>query len=349
MYSIKQLPGRTACINGEEWLYFSGTAYLGTVRHPDFQRWVEEGLARYGTHYGGSRLAAIRLSVFEKAEVRLSEMTGAPATLLLSSGTFAGQLAVRHFIETGYTVFPAPDVHPALWPEKHQPFRGTFEQWADTVRRRKKEAEPIVLLSNALDALHARAYDFSWLHQLPKDRQTILLLDDSHGIGITGPNGEGIFTHLDLPPQVEPVIISSLGKAFGIPAGAILASAERLRELWSSPFFGGASPPNPAFLHAFLQGKELYLQNLRQLRSNVRYLKAALSEVPLFESFDEYPVLYTSDPNLAEYLERHKVLVSYFPYPTPGSDYVTRIVVNSLHQREDLDRLAVLIREYVGG
>lgn len=356
MFQIDQLPGRTALIEGREWLYFSGTAYLGMVQNKQFHEFIIEGLQRYGAHYGGSRLAAVQLPAFEEAEAVLAELTGAPAALVVSSGTVAGQLAVGHLMRSNTRPFFAPRLHPALWPQNYLPTSCTFEAWSQRILRilrrwtAEKAALPVpLLLSDALDSLYARAYDFSWLSELPRDFPIRIIIDDSHGLGVTGPDGGGIFSQINAPDNVELLVVSSLGKAFGVPGGVILGEKERLEEIRQNPHFGGASPVPPAFLHAFIRAQELYRENRQRLRHHVRLFKEMLPEKHSLQSFDEYPVFYTPDTELAAYLEKHQVLVSCFPYPTPGDELVTRVVLNSLHTDADVERLAGLIRNREAG
>ncbi len=351
MYTIESLPGRTARINGEEWLYFSGTAYLGVVRDDRFRALVKEGVDRYGLHYGGSRLAAIRLPLFATAEALLCRLTGAPAALTVSSGTMAGQLVVRQLAHR-HTCFFGPDIHPALWPENYEPTPYTFREWSHFLTQNATPALPAyrppwLILTNALDSLRVRPYDFSWLEQLPTGIPVTVVIDDSHGFGITGAEGAGIFPELKAPENVRLIVISSLGKAFGIPGGVILGPPDILATLAKSPFFGGASPVSPAFLHAFIEGQEIYRENRETLRRNIRQFAAAIKDsAPPLESFDNYPAFFTPENELAAFLASHRVLISSFPYPTPNDAPLTRIVLNSLHTRSDIDRLVELVVKY---
>lgn len=347
MYSIETLPGRTIELAGGSYLYFSGTAYLGLVQHPAFKDLVAEGVSRYGVHYGGSRLAAVRLRLFEAAEARLARLSGAEAGLVLSSGTLAGQMALRVAHQPGAVYSFAPDVHPALWPEGYRPASGSFDTWVRSLCREAPQGPPLVLLTNSLDPLRARRYDFNWLLELPRERAVTLVIDDSHGFGLCGPNGGGIRPQLPACPHIEVVVISSLGKAFGIPGGAILASADFIRRIWESPFFGGASPGPPAFLHAFLNGQPLYRAARKQLRRNVDTLRRLLPASHPLQGFDNYPVLFCPDPQLAPYLYRHRVLISHFSYPTPQDEAIARLVLNSLHTLRDVERLARLIKKWL--
>lgn len=358
MHTIQSLPGRTARINDEEWLYFSGTAYLGVVQEPRFRELVKEGIDRYGIHYGGSRLAAIRLPLFGEAEQLLCCLTGAPAALTVSSGSLAGQLVVRH-LAPGRTCFFAPGVHPALWPENYTPSHLPYDTWARQLLNAIPQAPtPPLILTNSLDSLYAQPFDFSWLDRLSGSLPITVIVDDSHGFGVCGKKGEGIYPKLKAPDNVTLIAISSLGKAFGMPGGVILGPFSFIEELEQSPFFGGASPISPAFLHAFTRGQDLYRQCLNRLRKNIfRFHQAVASPGqnpplnpawPPFHTFDDYPVFFTPDNGLADFLARHRVLLSSFPYPTPNDKLLTRVVINSLHTNEDIDRLVELSRQYWG-
>ena len=347
MHYIESLPGRTIELTDGSYLYFSGTAYLGLVQHPAFKELVTEGVNRYGVHYGGSRLAAVRLRLFEAAEALLAHLSGAEAGLVLSSGTLAGQMALRVAHRPGAVYSFAPDVHPALWPEGCQPAPDSFDTWVQSLCREAPQGPPLVLLTNSLDPLRARRYSFDWLLELPRERAVTLVIDDSHGFGLCGPAGGGIRPQLPPCPHIEVVVISSLGKAFGIPGGAILASADFIRRIWESPFFGGASPGAPAFLHAFLEGQALYRSARERLRRNVDTLHRLLPPGHPLQGFDGYPVLFCPDPQLAPYLHRHRILISHFSYPTPQDAAIARLVLNSLHTRKDIESLAALIGKWL--
>jgi 8-amino-7-oxononanoate synthase len=71
-------PGRTIEVNGSEYLYFGGTAYLGMQGTPEFLSIVQDNLARWGTAWGSSRLSNVTLAAYEAGETYLAQLTGAP-------------------------------------------------------------------------------------------------------------------------------------------------------------------------------------------------------------------------------------------------------------------------------
>ncbi|MFN7116627.1 MAG: aminotransferase class I/II-fold pyridoxal phosphate-dependent enzyme [Saprospiraceae bacterium] len=346
MQITNRIPGRTAFFNNEAWLYFSGTSYLGLSQNTDFQNLILEGIHQYGAHFGGSRLSNLRLAIFEQAENALVTWTGAAAALTVSSGTLAGQLVVKSLEQRGKFYF-APGVHPALFGEGTY-FNADFADWTSFVlAEAQRSKSPLVLLCNTIDALKAKSYDLKWIEELPNNIPITLVLDDSHGIGITGKNGAGIFTTLQVPENVELIVIASLGKALSIPGGVILGSQPLIQNIWQSPYFGGASPITPAYLHAFLHAKTLYQQQREQLLHHIHHFTAATTDLDLFETFNQFPVFYTRENILADFLSHYKVLISSFPYPTAQSERITRIVLNAAHSEEDIVVLIDLLKRFI--
>lgn len=344
MFITNYLPGRIAQLNGENWLYFSGTSYLGMVQNSDFQNLICENIQQYGANFGGSRLSNLRLKIYEEAEQYLANWTGAEAALTVSSGSLAGQLVVKVLQNQGKFYF-APGVHPALFGEGNYS-ESPMNQWISYILKEAAQDEPMVLFSNALDPLRAKAFDFNWLFQIPKETPLTLVLDDSHGLGVTGINGAGTFSTLQIPENVQLIVISSLGKALTIPGGVILGSKNLIQQIWQSPYFGGASPVIPAYLATFLEAGYLYHDARQRLFSIIQAFHDGVKTLGLFENLANYPVFYTKMNNLAEYLLTHKILISSFPYPTPQDERITRVVLNAAHTNADIDHLVNFIKTF---
>jgi 8-amino-7-oxononanoate synthase len=183
---------------------------------------------------------------------------------------------------------------------------------------------------------------------LPTDKQITLIVDDSHGFGVTGDSGAGIFGQLKarLQPNVQLVVASSMGKALGIPAGVVLGDKELIDKLRNSYYFGGASPAIPAYLYAFLQCESVFKEAREKLFSNIAYFLQHLERPAQFSYFDRYPVFGVPNHRLAAYLQEHGVIISSFRYPTPADDPITRIVLSSAHRVEDIQRLSELINQF---
>ncbi|MES2732153.1 MAG: aminotransferase class I/II-fold pyridoxal phosphate-dependent enzyme [Bacteroidota bacterium] len=344
MLPTDQLPGRTLTVEGHEYLYFSGTSYLGIARNELFAALVAEGMKRYGTNYSSSRLSNVQLRIFEEAEEYLAGFAGAEAALTMSSGYLAGQMVMQALRANSHFIY-APGTHPAVWLEGAEITGGQYAAWTVHLLKQIEAGwqENVVIVCNSLDPLLAQKHDFSWIHQLPARSPITLLMDDSHGLGITGWDGAGIFSELVVPAHIRLIVVSSLGKALGIPGGVVLADKVFIEQLRASPFFGASSPVIPAYLHAFLQSEDIYKQARQRLFANTQRFSAQVSASGLFQTFPHYPVFYTPANELYPYLKENGVLISSFPYPLVQDECVTRVVLSSLHTPQDVDQLSGLI------
>lgn len=346
------LPGRTLSINGEEYLFCSGTSYLGMACNEAFRPCLLEGMQRYGTNYSSSRNSNLQLKIFDEAESYLAAYTGAGAALTMSSGYLAGQVVVQTLKRAGRFMY-APGTHPAVWRSMADAPDASisYAEWVNQLLQKAPRLpdQHLILVCNSLDPLKAQNYTFDWVSALPENKQITLVVDDSHGFGVTGEDGAGIYRQLCLLQSIRSirlVVVSSLGKAFGIPAGVILADRQFNEQFKGSTYFGGASPAVPAYLYAFLRSKSIFAEARQKLFANILYFRQRLARPELFNSFEDYPVFYTSSEDLCPYLLQHQVFISSFRYPTPADAPVTRVILNSLHTPEDLNHLATLINQF---
>lgn len=183
------MPGRTLRLDGVEYLYCSGTSYLGISCNEEFRKCLAEGMARYGTNYSSSRRSNLQLRVFEETEHYLAAYTGTEAALTMSSGFLAAQTLVQTLNGSGHFLY-APGTHPALWRSTADAPDATqdFEAWVNWLLQETPgmAEKQLVLVCNSLDPLQARNHSFSWLTALPTEKQFTLIIDDSHGFGVTG-------------------------------------------------------------------------------------------------------------------------------------------------------------------
>lgn len=345
MQTIDHIPGRDLRIKGEKWLYFASTSYLGIAQDKRFQAKLLEGIQKYGSNFGSSRLSIPKLEVFEKAEHCLAQLCNAEKALTLSSGTLAGQVLIRH-LEHENDFHYAPGTHPATWGQLQAPSI-SYSNWIEQIlSKTNKDQNPLTFVANSVDPLYAQQYSFTWLEQLPPDIPFTLIIDDSHGLGVTGKKGGGALTTFQPPPNVKLIVVSSMAKAFGIPGGVIMGSKAIIESIYKSPYFGGASPIIPAYLHAFLNAQDYYRENRQKLIYNSQKFLKSIHATESLNYFKDYPVFYTAKNELADFLANYQILISSFSYPSPKDPKITRMVLSSWHTKEDILLLANLVNEF---
>ena len=349
---IDHLPGRTLNINNEEYLFFSGTSYLGIGHQHAFKAALIGAMSSYGTVYSASRNNNLQLEIYHKTEKYLADVNHAESSVTLSSGLLAGQLAIKCFPEHQFIY--APNVHPALWAESKIEMQ--FADYQDFCERINNVVEaqlkPIVICCNSIDPLKCLSYDFGWIKSLPGDKDITLIFDDSHAIGIAGftdiqniNTAHGIGNYYKYKKiasaGVNIIVISSLAKAIGIPGGIIFGDTEFIEKVKKSPYFIGASPIVPAYLHAFMHTAVLYSDALELLKRNIAlFISLNRKFLVYFRYLPEYPVFYAENEKLYEELLQRKIMISSFAYPNPNDKPLTRIVLSALHNEDDIKILS---------
>lgn len=348
-YQTTHLPNRTILLEGKEYLYFSGTSYLGLPQNPHFQALIKEGVDDYGNVYGSSRNGNLQLNIYEKAEHQLANWAYAPQALTLSSGMLAGQATIRQLMLDGYTFVYSPDAHPAVWhvPQVEIPTI-SFEEWSQSITQilATISGSKVAIVTNSVDALRGRSYDFEWVYQLPDTHDIVLVVDDSHGLGVSGNEGKGIWQKLPQLPHIRKIVTASLAKGMGLAGGVIFSDSDTLQRIRYSAYFGGCSPIAPTNLYAYLHATSLYEAAYLQLQQNLQQFSSSVKSLSLFPFIDNYPVFYTLHDELYSFLLEKNILIYSFSYPKPTDKANTRIVLSAWHTTEDIANLSSACHEF---
>ena len=335
---IDTFPGRKVIINEVPHLYFGGTSYLALQTDSDFQKLFINNIKRYGTNYGASRKSNIRLRVFDEAERYLANLAGSEGCITVSSGYLAGQFLAQALNSKEHHFFYAPNTHSALYQVKRKPFT-TFAALNIAVREHltSSKTTPVVFL-DSIDFSGCNYPSFDALQVLPLE-EIILVVDDSHGLGVVGENGGGVFSILSKLKIKELIVCGSLGKGFGIQAGAIFGTDKRINSLTETSFYGGASPATPAAMATLVEADVIYDLKRKRLQRNMDHFFRHLKKRKKFHFMPGHPAYSFSDVQLTEYLEANRIIVTSFPYPDESAPLMSRIVLSAAHKKKDIEHV----------
>jgi 8-amino-7-oxononanoate synthase len=323
--------------------FFSGTAYLSIPGNERFKNLIVAGFDLYGTNFGASRNNKFTPDIFETAEAEAAQRYRAEDSIIVSSGYLAAQLVIQTYM-ANCTLIYAPDTHPALWIGKPNPPKTQFLDWVEKTIREINDADrPVMLIANSLNNIIPEIYDFDWLNKIKEGKAVTLLIDDSHGLGILGPDGEGVYSRIPKLPNVELIVVASMAKGLGIDAGVILSRKYIIEKLRESPVYAGASPPSPGFLYAYVNARNIYKEELEKLRVNMSFFNGFIEDhVGIIYCYD-LPVYLIENDGARDYLALNEITISSFAYPDPKGEALNRVVLNSGHTKEEIRKLASVL------
>lgn len=338
---VGKFPDRIIEIDQEHYLYFGGTAYLGLPTNKEFQNLVLQNILKWGTTYGSSRTANIKLTAYDEGEKFLASHIGSENTVTASSGMLAGKLVLEKLKnETDY-FFHLNEIHSAITIENSLP---VFLNEKLNDRLLDSKSEKIAILTDGVPSFQTKPVDLSFLKQISNHKEITLVVDESHSLGIIGKNGSGIYAEIDFPIKRK-ILVSSLGKAFGLTGGVIASDSEFISEIMQIETFTSAAGMNPAFVQTLSDASELYQIQHQKLLDNLSYIDSILHQNKNIKFDKSYPLIYLLSKELVHRLKEENIIIASFKY-TKDSEPLNRIVITANHLKEDLDKLVRVLNEY---
>jgi len=356
---VNRINGRKAFTSKDTYLYFAGTAYLGIPFLAKFQKEVEKGFKTWGSNYGSSRAGNLDLRIYREAETYFADWLGMESALTFSSGYLAAGAFIEWAKGSNYKIIRTNGDHPSLWSYEHletkeskMGFKPGEMENQEVIRTIHGNPETsFLVLCTSVNPILGHIYDFSWIKEIQKS--ILVLIDDSHGMGLLGKEGRGILDFLPQNDLVKIVVVSSLGKALGVPAGVLSGPQNIIEKIKTSPFFLSSSPCGPGFLQAFLKSDSLYKIQLEKLRENMSCFKEISQKWSGYTSL--HPVFCLKDlpitisqEDLFLNLWKEKILISSFPYPNRESKAMNRVVILSTHKKKDLKKISRHLEKWIG-
>ncbi len=214
--------------NGQRWLNFCSNDYLGMAADPQLVEALVDGAQRYGVGSGASHLVCGHHEIHDRLGAALCAWTGRDRALLFASGWQANLAVIDCFCRAGDWIlqdrlnhaslldaarlarvrmhrYPHADLHSA-------------QQWC-------RDDRPVrMLVSDAVFSMDGDLAPIQELVGLATSQDALLFLDDAHGLGVLGSQGQGWAAQWS--QQACPLLVLTFGKALGGQGACVLGSAE---------------------------------------------------------------------------------------------------------------------------
>ena len=349
-------------IDGKKVLSFCSNDYLSLANHPDLINSFKQAADKYGVGSGSAHLVSGHSAEHHALEEELANFMGTERALLFSTGYMANLGVVSALCDRHSEIYEDKLNHASLLDAAllSRAKRIRFPH-LDTnnleERLTNSESNNKFIISDGVFSMDGVLAPLDKLANLAKNNNATLMIDDAHGIGVLGEKGRGIVEHFNLDTKQVPIIVGTLGKAFGT-AGAFVAGSDELIETLiqksRSYIFTTAMPA--AVAAATRQSlKIIEEENWRRekLQSLVNQFRKGAEEIGL-ELIDSItpiqPIIIGSSENslaLSEKLLEKNILISAIRPPTvPEGTARLRVTFSATHTEEQVNKLLDVLNEF---
>ncbi len=353
--TLQSPQGPEVLVDGRRCLAFCSNDYLGLANHPEVIRALQGAANQYGVGGGASHLVNGHSQAHHALEEALAEFTGRPRALLFSTGYMANLGAVNALLSKQDAVFEDRLNHASLLDAGllcgarfqrylHNDPESLAQKLAKTEARRK------LVVTDGVFSMDGNLGNLPELAAAAKAAGAWLMVDDAHGFGCLGQQGGGCVEYFNLGMDDVPVLVGTLGKAFGT-AGAFVAGSEELIETliqFARTYIYTTSMP-PAVAAATLTSLRLLREeNWRRDKLNVlvgQFRKGCEQlGLTLMDSFTPIQPIVIGDAaramQISQNLEAQGIFVGAIRPPTvPQGTARLRVTLSAVHTEEQVDRL----------
>lgn len=350
---------RKIILNGKEVINFGSANYLGFDFHPEVITASQTAIQEWGTHAGCSRVFASHENIFE-LEQKLSDLVGAEKTLIGHniSQIHAGVLPALYSNKQS-AIFIDRHAHMSMYQAsliaqaKGAKIIPVDISKVDKARQTILDSrlEHNVLLVDGVYSMQGHTPPLLEWDQFCKEQNTVLYIDDAHGIGIFGKNGGGVVEKYQVP-WGNILVTGSLQKAFSSYGGFISGQAaiiDLIRFSSKAYIFSGTIQPSAVAgaLKALQISKSAEGQALRsKLKNNSLEIRTRLNSIGYKVSMDPSPIIpVPMGSDLLTMMAGRRMFdlgmyVNSVVFPAvPHDEGVLRISVTSLHTEEEVNAL----------
>lgn len=345
----------------QEFIRINSNAYLGLSRHPALVQAEEEAARLYGTGPGAVRFISGTYKPHVQLEKRLADFHAREDAMIFSSAYAAimGVLpalidpetavisdALNHNCIINAIRLARPKIKAVYAHLDMNDLEAKIKAAMDQARRVLIVTDGIFSMRGdyaPLDIIGDMAARYS-----PKFAEGVhTIVDDSHGVGAFGRTGRGTLEYTGAA-GID-ILVATLGKAFGVNGGYLVASApvvSYLRE--TAPFYIYSNPIAPAEAGAALTALEILdgpegEKLLEHMRTLTQLFEQGLVDLGFEVLRSAHPIVplmirdTSKTREMVQYLNANGILATGLKYPVvPKGDEEIRFQISAEHTPDDL-------------
>lgn len=348
--------GSSVIIDNNEYLYFSGTSYYSLHSNKEMIEASIKAINTFGLGSAVSRATYGNTPLLFNLEQEISNYFESDNSVYLPSGylsNLAGMGALLR-IYNFEIIFIDEGSHYSV-------FDGANAMGVDVVKFKHCDAEDLekklsstnkksLIATDGVFPLFGDIAPLDKYNNLLEKYNTLLWVDDAHGVGVLGNNGKGSLEHHNVKNK-KAFFGATLSKAFGGYGGFITGDYSFIENIKNGDVVKGTNSMPISVMSTSLKGLELLRLNPKmrlRLRNNTIYLKQKLNKIGISTINNNMPIVAwqldkeKSMARIQKNLFNKGIAIQFLKY-SGSSGGALRIVTFSDHNREQIDKLVSLL------
>ncbi|MEL2239588.1 8-amino-7-oxononanoate synthase [Leclercia adecarboxylata] len=352
--TVENGAGRFLTRDQRRYCNFSSNDYLGLSQHPAIIRAWQQGAEQYGVGSGGSGHVSGYTTAHQALEEHLADWLGYPRALLFISGFAANQALIAALTDKTDRIVADRLSHASLLEAaSHSPAQLRRFAHNDVAQLASLLDKPCdgqqLVVTEGIFSMDGDSAPLADIHAAARRHGSWLLVDDAHGIGVTGPQGRGSAASQGVKPEL---LVVTFGKGVGVSGAAVLCSdsvANYLLQFARHLIYSTSMPPAQAVaLRAAFDlirsdegeaRRQRLAAHIHQFRAGVRDLPV---EVTASQSAIQPLIVGENDRalHLAQTLREQGIWVTAIRPPTvPTGTARLRLTLTAAHEASDITAL----------
>ena len=274
-----------------ELLNLCANNYLGLANHPAIVEAAHEALDRWGYGMASVRFICGTQALHRELEERLSEFLGTDDTILFSScfdangGLFEALLGEEDAVISDQLNHASIIDGIRLCKARRLRYANGDMDELEARLEESADARHRLIATDGVFSMDGYLAQLDRICDLAERHDALVMVDDSHAVGVVGPGGRGTPEHHGVVERVD-ILTGTLGKAIGGASGGYVSGRREIVELLRQRarpylFSNSVAPPVAAASVRALELIESSAELRDRLRENTAHFRTRMTELEL--------------------------------------------------------------------
>jgi glycine C-acetyltransferase len=351
---LQSAQGAQIAVPDGEVLNFCANNYLGLSNHPELIKAAKEGLDRWGFGLSSVRFICGTQKLHKQLEQMVSEFLGMDDTILYSScfdangGLFETLLTPDDAIISDALNHASIIDGVRLCKAQRSIYSNSNMEELEERLKGTQDCRIRLIATDGVFSMDGTIANLKAICDLADQYNALVMVDDSHAVGVLGKRGRGTHEHCDVMGRVD-ILTGTFGKALGGASGGYTSARQEVIDLLrqrSRPYLF-SNTLAPSIAAATIRALELISSSsdlVCRLDTNTVYFRMKMKEAGFDVPDGEHPIIpiMLGEARLAtamaDRLLEMGIYVVGFSFPVvPKGQARIRVQISAAHTVENLD------------